>query len=77
MAVYADLFFRLVLYHLHILYCVAVSMPVKLLQLPQPQLRTRTYAHTYPIAQRATHLKSVLAHVYSISIQNLNITTVP
>jgi hypothetical protein len=39
---------------------------VKLLPLPQPRLRTLTYAHTYPSAQRTTHLKSVLAHVYSV-----------
>jgi hypothetical protein len=50
---------------------------VKLLPLPQPHSRTRTYAHIYPSAQRATHLKSVLVHVYSVSIQNLNSTTVP
>jgi hypothetical protein len=50
---------------------------VKLLPLPQPHLRRRTYAQTYSSAQRATHLKSVLAHVYSVSIQNLHITTVP
>jgi hypothetical protein len=50
---------------------------VKLLPLPQPHSITHTYAHTHPSAQRATHLKSVLAHVYSVSIQNLNATTVP
>jgi hypothetical protein len=50
---------------------------VKLLPLPQPHLRTRTYAQTYPSAQRATQLKSVLVRVYSVSIQNLNTTTVP
>jgi hypothetical protein len=50
---------------------------VKLLPLPQPHLRTRTYAQTYPSAQRATQLKSVLACVYSVSRQNLNTTTVP
>jgi hypothetical protein len=50
---------------------------VKLTQLPQPHLRMRTYTHTYPSAQRATHLKSVLAHVYSVSIPNINNTTVP
>jgi hypothetical protein len=50
---------------------------VKLLPIPQPHLRTRTYAQTYPSAQRVTHLKSVLAHVYSVSIRNLNTTTVP
>jgi hypothetical protein len=50
---------------------------VKLLPLPQPHLRTRTYEQTYPSTQRATHLKSVLARVYSVSIHNLNTTTVP
>jgi hypothetical protein len=53
---------------------------VKLLRLPQPQLRTRTYAQTYPSTQRATQLKIVLAHAYSVSVQNLNTantTTVP
>jgi hypothetical protein len=50
---------------------------VKLLPLPQPHLRTRTYAHTYPSAQRATQIKSVLARVYSFSRKNLNTTTVP
>jgi hypothetical protein len=50
---------------------------VKLLPLPQPHLRTRTYAQTYPSAQRANHLKSVLVRVYSVSRQNLNTTTVP
>jgi hypothetical protein len=49
----------------------------KLLQLLQPHSRTRTYAHTYTSAQRATHLKSVLARVYSVSRHNLNTTTVP
>jgi hypothetical protein len=50
---------------------------VKLRPLPQPHLRARTYAETYPIAQRATQLRSVLARVYSVSRQNLNTTTVP
>jgi hypothetical protein len=50
---------------------------VKLLPLPQPQLRTRTYAQTYPGTQRATQLKSVMARVYSVSRQNLNTNTVP
>jgi hypothetical protein len=49
---------------------------VKLLPLPQPHSRTRTYAHTYPRAQKATQLKSVMAHVYSVSRQNPNTTTV-
>jgi hypothetical protein len=53
---------------------------VKLLPLPQTQLRTRTYAHTYQSTQRATQLRGVLARAYSVSIQNLNTvstTTVP
>jgi hypothetical protein len=50
---------------------------VKLLPLPQPRLRARTYAQTYSSAQRATQLKSVLARVYSVSKQNLNTNTVP
>jgi trehalose utilization protein len=50
---------------------------VKLLPIPQPHLRTHTDTPTYTSAQRANHLKSVLAHVYSVSIQNLNTTTVP
>jgi hypothetical protein len=54
-----------------------LPMCVKLLPLPQPHLRTRTCAHTYPRAQRATQIKSVLARVYSVSRQNLNTTTVP
>jgi hypothetical protein len=49
----------------------------KLLPLPQPHLHTRTYAQTYLITQRSTHLKSVLARAYSVSRQNLNNTTVP
>jgi hypothetical protein len=55
----------------------AHDMGVKLLPLPQPQLRARTYAQTNPSAQRATQLRSVLARVYSVSRQNLNSTTVP
>jgi hypothetical protein len=50
---------------------------VRLSPLQQPQLRARTYAQTHPSAQRATHLRSVLARVYSVSRQNLNTTTVP
>jgi hypothetical protein len=50
---------------------------VTLLSLPQPHLRTRTYAETYPSAQRATQLRSVLARVCSVSRQNLNTITVP
>jgi hypothetical protein len=50
---------------------------VKLLPLPQPHLRTRTDAQTYTSAQRVTQLKSVLARVYYVSIQNLDTNTVP
>jgi hypothetical protein len=50
---------------------------VKLRPLPQPHLCARTYRETYPSAQRATHLRSVLARVCSVSRQNLNTTTVP
>jgi hypothetical protein len=50
---------------------------VKLLPLPQPPLRARTDARTNPSAQRATQLRSVLARVYAVSIQNQITTTVP
>jgi hypothetical protein len=50
---------------------------VKLLPLLQPHLCTCTYEETYPSAQRATQLRSVLARVCSVSRQNLNNTTVP
>jgi hypothetical protein len=50
---------------------------VKLLPLPQPHSRISTYAVTYPSAQRATQLRSVLAPLCSVLIQNLNTTTVP
>jgi hypothetical protein len=43
---------------------------VKLLPLPQPLFRARMDARTNPIAQRATQLRSVLARVYAVSIQN-------
>jgi hypothetical protein len=48
------------------------QLDVKLLPLPQPHLRARTYAHTYQSTQRATQLRGVLAHAYYVSIQNLN-----
>jgi hypothetical protein len=51
--------------------------PVKLLPLPQPPVRARTDARTNPSAQRATQLRSVLARVYDVSIQNQITTTVP
>jgi hypothetical protein len=50
---------------------------VKLLPLPQPPVRARMDARTNPSAQRATHLRSVLARVYAVSIQNQITTTVP
>jgi hypothetical protein len=50
---------------------------VKLLPLPQPPVRARTDARTNPSAQRATQLRSVLARVYDVSIQNQITTTVP
>jgi hypothetical protein len=40
---------------------------VKLLPLPQPPLRARTDSRTNPSAQRATHLRSVLARGYAVS----------
>jgi hypothetical protein len=55
-------------------------LTVKLRPLPQPHLRMRTYAQKYPSTQRATQLESVLALVYPVSRQNLNIfntTTIP
>jgi hypothetical protein len=50
---------------------------VKLLPLPQPTVRVRTDARTNPSAQRATQLRSVLARVYAVSLQNQITTTVP
>jgi hypothetical protein len=50
---------------------------VKLLPLPQPSLRARMDARTNPSAQRATQLRSVLARVYAVSIQNQITTTAP
>jgi hypothetical protein len=49
----------------------------KLLPLPQPPVRARTDARTNPSAQRATQLRSVLARVHAVSIQNQVTTTVP
>jgi hypothetical protein len=42
---------------------------VKLRPIPQPQLRVCTYAHTYPSAQRATQLRSVLACVLCLKAE--------
>jgi hypothetical protein len=50
---------------------------VKLLPLPQPPVCARTDVYTNPSAQRATQLRSVLARVYAVSIQNQITTTVP
>jgi hypothetical protein len=50
---------------------------VKLLPVPQPPVRARTDAQTNTSAQRATQLRSVLARVYAVSIQNQITTTVP
>jgi hypothetical protein len=49
----------------------------RLLPLPQPPVRARTDAWTNPSAQRATQLRSVLARVCAVSIQNQITTTVP
>jgi hypothetical protein len=49
---------------------------VKLLPLPRPPVRARTDARTNPSAQRSTQLRSVLARLYAVSIQN-QINTVP
>jgi hypothetical protein len=48
----------------------------KLLPLPQPPMRARMDARTNLSAQRATQLRSVLARVYDVSIQNQITTTV-
>jgi hypothetical protein len=50
---------------------------VKLLPLLQPPLRARTDTRTNPSTQRATQLRSVLARVYAVSIQNQITTDVP
>jgi hypothetical protein len=50
---------------------------VKLLPLLQPPMRARTDVRTNPSTQRATQLRSVLACVYDVSIQNQITTTVP
>jgi hypothetical protein len=56
---------------------IAFSLIVKLLPLPHPPVRARTNAQTNPSTQRATQLRSVLARVYAVSIQNQITTTVP
>jgi hypothetical protein len=50
---------------------------VELLPLPQPPLHARMDTRTNPTAQRATHLRSVLARVYAVSRQNQLTTPVP
>jgi hypothetical protein len=50
---------------------------VKLLPIPHPPVRAHTDAQTNPSAQRATQLRSVLARVYAVSIQNQITYTVP
>jgi hypothetical protein len=50
---------------------------VELLPLPQTPVQACTDARTNPSAQRATQLRSVLARVYAVSIQNQITTTFP
>jgi hypothetical protein len=50
---------------------------VKLFPLPPTPLRARTDARTNSSTQRATRLRSVLAHVYAVARQNQITTTVP
>jgi hypothetical protein len=50
---------------------------VKQLPLQQPPVRARADARANPSAQRATPLRSVLARVYAVSIQNQTTTNVP
>jgi hypothetical protein len=57
---------------LHQAHCLQVLRGcVKLLPIPQPHLRTRTYAHIYQSTQRATQITRVLARAYYVSRQNL------
>jgi hypothetical protein len=65
------------LVHLGLIISYASYAIDKLLPLPQPPVRARTDAWTNPSAQRATQLRSVLARVYAVSIQNQTTTTVP
>jgi hypothetical protein len=58
-------------------YETVIDLSAKLLPLPQPPVRARADAQTNPSAQRATQLRSVLARVYAVSIQNQITTTVP
>jgi hypothetical protein len=56
---------------------ITIRVPVKLLPLLQPPVRARAEARTNPSAHRSTQLRSVLARVYAVSIQNQITTTVP
>jgi hypothetical protein len=58
-------------------YSSDVATSFKLLPLPHPPVRARSDARTNPSAQRATQLRSVLARVYAVSIQNQITPTVP
>jgi hypothetical protein len=55
----------------------AVGHIVKLLPLLQPPIRSCTDTRTNTSAQRATQIRSVLARVYAVSIQNQITATVP
>jgi hypothetical protein len=66
---------HLILHQVHSLQVLRGS--VKLIPLPLPPVRARMDARTNPSAQRATHLRSVLARVYAFSRQNQITTTVP
>jgi hypothetical protein len=61
---------RLIIHHANIIQVLRGF--VKLLPLPQPHSRARTYAQTCQSTQRATQLRGVLARAYYVSIQNLN-----
>jgi hypothetical protein len=66
----------------HLIYHEANSLQVlrgcvKLLPLPQPPVCARTEARTNRSAQRATQLRSMLARVYAVSVQNQITSNVP
>jgi hypothetical protein len=63
--------------HIDELGCAAVIKYVKLLPLLHPPMRACMDALKNQSAQRATQLRSVLACVYAVSIQNQITTTVP
>jgi hypothetical protein len=54
-----------------------IVVVVRLLALRHLPVRAHTDARKNPSAQRATQLRRVLAHVYAVSIQNVNTNTVP